>query len=286
LHWSGFHVNFEFDDFLAFLHFLGDNGGSCKSDDGSGGDTVHNVTAGGFSNSHERSSTVVRLEVVDDLTPSSLVGLFGSGMVFGEGGLEGVELGLDGLDEREEASFLFSLQVLVGLDGRSPLGEDGSLVGELELSVDDLAVGVEVEWGIVGVLGFELGGLGVVLVNLSRLEQPFVNILSKSLSLGVGRLEVVDDIGVLCISTFSGGLCSSFNISRNLLSSGPLEISNKRGNMSSGVGWVEVVDDLTPGSLVGLVGSGLVSFDAGSEGVELGLDGVKEFEEASFHFGL
>jgi len=170
LHWSGFHVNFEFDDFLAFLHFLGDNGGSCKSDDGSGGGTVHNVTAGGFSNSHERSSGVVRLEVVDDLTPGRMGGLVVSLVVSGDVGLEGVELVLDGVEEREEASFLFGLQVLVGLDGRSPLGEDGSLVGELELSVDDMAIGVDTEWGVVDVLGFELGSLGVVLVNLSRLE--------------------------------------------------------------------------------------------------------------------
>ena len=126
------------------------------------------------------------MEVLDDLTPGSCVGLFGSSMVSGEVGLEGVELGLDGSEESEDVSFLFGCQVLVGLDGSSPFCEDFRLVGELEVSVDDLAIGVEVEWGVVGVLGFEFGSSGVVLVDDSSSLEPLVNLLTKSLSLEVG----------------------------------------------------------------------------------------------------
>ena len=123
---------------------------------------------------------------MDDLTPGSIVGCFGSSMVSGEVGLEGVELGLDGIKESQETSFLFGLQVLVGLDGRSPELEDLGLVGELEVSIDNLAIGVEVEWGAVGVLGFEFGSSGVVLVDDSSSLEPLVDLLTKCLSLEVG----------------------------------------------------------------------------------------------------
>jgi len=102
-----------------------------------------------------------------------------------------------------------------------------------------------------------------------------VNVLSKSLSLGDGGLDVVDDIVVLWVLTFNGGFLSSLNILSDLLNSGPLGISDER---SSGVVRLEVVDDLTPGSFVGFVGLLGIYSEVDLEGVELVLDGLDEIE--------
>ena len=130
---------------------------------------------------------------------------------------------MDRSEEFKDTSFNFLMESHVSFDGSSPVGKDLLLVGEFKTGIDNVSIAVNMEWGEMNVLDLKLPCSHVILIDLSFVLKPLVNLLSSGSSLWSHLSVEINGVLGSGVFALNGDLECVVNVSKELR----LSISNK-----------------------------------------------------------